>query len=308
MAVSLKVPETGGVGSVLRKLVLAAATLLGVGYIVVNIPVVVLLVSRFAEIPIVSTQNISELAGITLFLMGSVLLMILGCFFIIGGLQYYRGGAHQGVIFLGSVLASSYLLCLGIGSLLLVSQMNLSAILFIVSSVLLMVATATYMGHSIPFKLVGSILGIVGGILLAIALFNHQTLELIFDWNVSFPGPFMSISALEAIVVILGPVTAFIYPILADRREEPVAHAFLSIVALVYGIGTFIGSQILSFSFLDLLWKAPWLGPFHGVSQFIFGAVAFWSASLFLLMIGGIMLIVSSCIGFIFAAQEFAQF
>jgi predicted MFS family arabinose efflux permease len=117
----------------------------------------------------------------------------------------------------------------------------------------------------------------------------------------------MSIAAMEAIVVVLGPITAFTYSVLAERREEPVAHSFLSIVALVYGIGIFLGSQILAFSFLDLLWKAPWLGPFYGVPQLIFGAVAFWSASLFLLMMGGIVLIVCSCMGFIFAAQEFAQ-
>jgi len=306
--VSLRTPELGIVGSALRKLVLAAATLLGVGYIVVNIPIVILLSYRFSEIPIASMENVSALAGITLFLMASVLLMILGCFLIIGGLQYYRGSASQGVLFLGSLLASFYLLCLGMGSMLMVSQMSISTMLFIVSPVVVMGAVAIYMGRSVSFKLVGSVLGIIGGVLLAVAIFNQQSLKLVFDWGVPFPGPFMSIAAMEAVVVILGPVTAFTYSILAERREEAVAHSFLSIVALVYGIGMFIGSQILAFSFLDLLWKAPWMGPFHGAPQWIFGAVAFWSASLFLLMIGGIVLIVCSCLGFIFAAQEFAQF
>ena len=307
MTIPLRVPGMDGIESVLRKLVLAAATLLGVGYIVVNVPIVILLSYRFSQIPIASMENISALAGTTLFLMGSVLLMILGGFLIIGGLQYYRGSAPQGVMFLGSLLASFYLLCLGIGSLLMASQINLSAMLLIISPVVAMGAVAIYMGHSIPFKLIGSILGIVGGILLATAIFNQQTLNLVFEWDVPFPGPFMSIAAIEAIVVILGPVTAFIYSILAEHREEPVAHAFLSMVALVYGIGMFIGSQILAFSFLDLLWKAPWVGPLHGVPQWFVATVALWSASLFLLMIGGIVLIVSSCMGFIFTAQEFAQ-
>jgi len=301
-------PGIGGVEAALRKLVLAAATLLGVGYIVVDIPIVVFLGYRFFQIPIDSVENIGKLAGITLFFMASVLLIILGCFFIIGGLQFYRGGAHQGVVFLGSLLASFYLLCLGLGSLVMFSELNLGAMLLIISSVLVMGAAAVYMGRSIPFKLIGSALGIIGGILLAVAIFNHQILDPIFEWGVPFPGPFMSMTAMEAIVVILGPVTAFIYSILAERREEPIAHAFLSIVALVYGIGMFIGSQVLAFSFLDLLWKAPYDGQIlHGVPQWIFGTVAFWSASLFLLMIGGIILIVSSCMGFIFTAQEFAQ-
>jgi len=298
----------GGVEAALRKLVLAASTLLGVGYIVIGTPIVVLLGYRFLQIPIDSVEHIGKLAGITLFFVASVLLMILGCFFIIGGLQFYRGGAHQGVIFLGSLLASFYLLCLGLGSLVMVSQLNLSLMLFIIGPVLAMGAAATYMGRSIPFKLIGSVLGIIGGILLAVAIFNHQIFDPIFEWGVPFPGPFMSMTTMEAIILILGPVTAFIYTILAERREEPVAHAFLSIVALVYGIGMFIGSQVLAFSFLDLLWKAPYDGQIlHGVPQWVFGTVAFWSASLFLLMIGGIILIVSSCMGFIFAAQEFAQ-
>jgi len=303
----LKTPELGIIESALRKLVLAAATLLGVGYVVVNIPVMILLSHRFSQIPIASTENIGALAGITLFLMASILLMVLGCFLIVGGLQYYRGSSPQGVIFLGSLLASFYLLCLGVGSMMMASQVNLSTTLFIISPIFVMGAAAIYMGRSISFKLIGSVLGVVGGILLAVAIFHSQTLELVFNWNVPFPGPFMSFAAMEAVVVILGPITAFAYSILVERREEPVAHSFLSIVALVYGIGTFIGSQILAFSFLDLLWKAPWVGPFHGLPQWIVGTVAFWSASLFLLMIGGIILIVCSCMGFIFAAQEFAQ-
>ena len=298
----------GGVEGALRKLVLGATTLLGVGYVAVDIPIVVLLGYQYTQIPIDSATHIGELAGITLFLMASILLMILGCFFIIGGLQFYRGGAHQGVLFLGSLLASFYLLCLGLGSLLMVSQLNLSVILLIVSPVLVMGAAAMYMGHSSPFKLIGSVLGIAGGTCLAFAIFNHHILEPVFDWGVPFPGPFMSIAAMEAIVVILGPVTAFIYTILAERREEPVAHAFLSMVALIFGIGMFIGSQVLAFSFLDLLWKAPYEGEIlYDLPRWFFGTVAFWNASLFLLMIGGLILVASSCVGFIFAAQEFAQ-
>jgi len=307
LVASFKTPELGFIESALRKLVFAAATLLGVGYVLVNVPIIILLGHRVSQISISSVQNVSILAGITLFFMASILLMVLGCFLIIGGLQYYRGSSPQGVIFLGSLLASFYLLCLGVSSILVASQINPSMMLFVVSPVFIMGAAAIYMGHSVPFKLIGSVLGVIGGILLAFALFHSQTLELVFDWGVPFPGPFMSMVAMEAMAVILGPTTALIYSVLAEHREEPVAHSFLSIVALVYGIGAFIGSQILAFSLLDLLWKAPWVGPFHGVPQWIFGAVAFWSASLFLLMMGGLALIVSSCMGFIFVAQEFAQ-
>ena len=54
----MKVSGMGGVEAVLRKLVLAAATLLGVGYIVVDIPIVVLLGHQFSQIPMDSIQNV----------------------------------------------------------------------------------------------------------------------------------------------------------------------------------------------------------------------------------------------------------
>jgi hypothetical protein len=306
LGVSLKTPELGIIGSALSKLVLAAATLLGVGFVVINVPIITLLINRFSQVPITSTQNVSTLTGLTLFMIASVLLMVFGCFVIIGGLQYYRGGASKGVLFLGSLLASFYLLCLGLGSAL-ISGISLSTMLFIVGPVLVMVSVAVYMGRLVSFKLVGSILGIVGGVLLAGAIFNQQPFSLVFDWGVQFSGPFMSIASLDAIVVVLCPIAAFTYAIFAEHKEEPIAHSFISVIALIYGLGMFVGSQALALNFLNLLWKAPWVGPFYGVPQWIFGTVAFWSASLLFLMIGSIVLVVCSFMGFIFAAQEFAQ-
>ncbi len=293
--------------SALRKLVLAAASLLGVGYVVISVPVLVLLVYRFSQIPISSMENVNALASTTLLFMASILLMLLGGFLVIGGLQYYRGGAHEGVVFLGSILGCFYLLCLGLGSLLIQPQMNIYAMVLTVSPILIMGAVAVYMGRLVPLKLVGSALGIIGGVLLAFAVFNYRTLEVVFDWGIPFPGPFMAVPTLEAIVIGMVPVTGIIFFVLSGHKEAPVAHAFISIVTLVYGIGTFVGSQVLAFGFWNYLWKAPWEGPFHIMPSWVSNTVAFWSASLFLLMIGGIMLVVSSCLGFVFAAQEFAQ-
>jgi hypothetical protein len=55
------------------------------------------------------------------------------------------------------------------------------------------------------------------------------------------------------------------------------------------------------------VWKAPWLGPLYGVPSWVVDTTIFWSASLVLLEIGGILLILSSCLGFVFAAQEFSK-
>ncbi len=296
-----------GVESSLRKLALAAASLLGVGYVAISVPVLVLLVHRFLQIPIASMENVNALASTTLFFMASVLLMLLGCFLVIGGLQYYRGGAHAGVVFLGSLLGCSYLLCLGLGSLLIEPQVNIYAIFLTISPVLIMGAVAVYMGRLGAFKLIGSVLGIVGGVLLAFALVNYQIFEFVFGWGIPFPGPFMSVPFLEAIVIVMGPLAGFVFFVLSGHEEKPVAYTLVSIMTMVYGVGTFVGTQVLAFGFLNYLWKAPWEGPFYAMPPWVFNAVAFWSASLFLLMIGGIMLVVSSCLGFVFAAEEFSQ-
>lgn len=293
--------------SALRKLVLAAASLLGVGYVAISLPVLALLVERYFQTPISSMENVNVLASTTLFLMASILLMLLGGFLVIGGLQYFRGGAHHGVVFLGSLLGCFYLLCLGLGSLLIEPPVNIYALFLTVSPVLIMGAVAVYMGRLGAFKLVGSALGIVGGVLLAFAVFNYQTLEVVFNWGIPFPGPFMSLPVLEAMVVAMGPVAGLVFFVLSGHKEEPVAHALLSIVMLLYGVGTFIGSQVLALGIWNYLWKAPWEGPFQTMPSWAFNTVAFWSASLFLVMIGGVMLVVSSCLGFVFTAQEFAQ-
>ena len=48
-------------------------------------------------------------------------------------------------------------------------------------------------------------------------------------------------------------------------------------------------------------------GPLYGVPSWVVDTTIFWSASLVLLEIGGILLILSSCLGFVFAAQEFSR-
>ena len=142
---------------------------------------------------------------------------------------------------------------------------------------------------------------------MAIGIYNSKILELVFDWNVPFPGPFMSIVILEGFALILGSVTALVHSV-ARSREKPVTYVFLSIVALIYGIGVFIGPLILSFSFLNLVWKAPWGElALQGQPRWVVNTVIFWVASLGMLEIGGILLILSSCFGFIFAVTQFSR-
>lgn len=260
------------------------------------------------------TSEILPISGAVLFLVAQIVIVVTGIFLILGGLQYFKvGDPPQGVMFFGTLLASFYLLCLGIGSELLLTQLNLNIILLIVAPIIVMVGTAIYMIPSFRLRLIGSILGIVGGILLAFVMLDPPTLQLVLGgmdnmWNdVPFSGPFMSMSFLEGMAIVLGSVAALVHSIFAERKEDLLTHVIFAIAGLVYGIGLFVGSIVLSFSFLDLLWKAPWLGPFYNAPDWVFGTGIFWSASLLILVIGGVVLIVCACLGFAYAAQEFSQ-
>ncbi|MFQ6081640.1 MAG: hypothetical protein ACE5OW_08240, partial [Candidatus Bathyarchaeia archaeon] len=288
------------------KLVLAAACVLGVGYITSNMATLILLHYLLSQFTMSSVPIIIQMCGIILFMVASILLMVLGAFLILGGLQFYRRITPSGVMFLGVLLASFYLLCLGIGSAMILGLQSISVLLLIIGSVLVMAGAATYMAPSFSLKFVGSVLGIAGGILLAIVTFNLQVLRFVFvEWYVPFLGPFMSMTMLEAVAVVLGSVSALVHLILKRTKEEPVSHVLLSIVALIYGIGVFIGPLTLSFSLWDLIWKAPWLPPLHGVPGWVLKATILWSGSLIIPTIAGIILIVCSFSGFAFAAQEF---
>jgi len=298
-----------GMELTLRKLVLSALTMLGVGYIMVNLPVMILLGYFWSIIPISSQANIAAISGRILFIVASAISSGLGVAIVLSGVKFYEGNPTNGTAFLCVLFASFYLLCLGIGSTLLLPSGNLAGFLLLVAPILAMLGAATYMVPNSRFKLVGSISGIVGGALLAYALFNVRIFELVFDWGIPFTGPFMSLLTLEGIAVILGPVVAFIHSIVgANREEKPLAHASILLVALVYGIGMLAGSLILSMNLWDLVWKSPWTGPLSGLPEWVISTIVFWSASLFLIDLGGIILIITACLGFVFVAKEFSQF
>lgn len=307
-AVPLPKPELRDIKWTLRRFVPLTTTVLGLGYILPNIAIVLILSYILSQMSISSLQMITQISGIILFLMASIVMMVIGVAIIVGGMRYKnKKPSPKGIIFLGVLFASFYLLCLGIGSALLLSEINLNVGLLIVGPIFIMVSAAVYMVPSLASRLIGHTLGIIGGFLLAIVTFNFQTLGVATGWDVPFPGPFMSLTIMEGIAMILGAIAVAVYSSFAGRNEKPVAYVLLSIVGLIYGIGVFIGPLILSFSFLDIVWKAPWLGPLYGLPSWVVNTTIFWSASLVLLEIGGILLILSSCLGFVFAAQEFSQ-
>jgi len=300
--------EKMDIKGIINKFVALTTTVLGIGYILPNIAIVIILSYILSQTTLSSLRMITQISGIILFLMASIVMMIVGTTLIIGGTRYNkRKLAPKETIFHGVLYSSFYLLCLGVGSALLLSEINLYVGLLIVCPIFIMMSAAIYMVPSLSSRLVAHALGIVGGFLLAIVTFNFQAFGVATGWSLPFPGPFMSLAVMEGIAVILGSMTVAIYSTFAGRSEKPVAYVLLSIAGLVYGIGVFIGSLILSFSFLDIVWKAPWLGPLHELPSWVVGTTVFWSASLILLEIGGILLILSSCLGFTFAAQEFSR-
>jgi len=290
--------------SALRKLIFATMTALGIGYILVNIATTILLGYFLSEFTISSVQIVIEMCGMILFLLASIAMVTLGILFIIGGLQYYRGDKPKGVIFLGTQLASFYLLCLGTGSALLLPQINVYVALLIIGPIFIMIGTAFHVLRPFHFQLISSILGIVGGALLAFVILDLQIFVSVFgEWNVPFSGPFMSMTILEAAALILGSVAVSVHSILGKYRKSPVKYVFFPIATLVYGTGVFIGSLIHSLGLLDLIWKAPWLPPLYGVPAWVINTTIFWAAGLIFLSAAGIMLVISSYMGFHFATS-----
>jgi len=304
-----KSTKKGSVGEepLLKKMVLVAFTILGIGFILVNVPITILLGYSIAQFEISSQQIVAEISGKILFILASIALMVVGLLFVVGAVQYYERTITKGVVFLGTLVASFYLLCLGVGSILLIQETNIDALLMLSGSVLIVLSVALYIMPSSPIKIGGAIIGVLGGVVIARVIYNVSILELVFKWDIPFTGPFMSMAVLEGIVLVLGPIVALAHLFSSNHIEgKSLTHVFLSLIGLIYGIGLFVGSLFLSLSFWNWIWKSPWIGPFHEMPNWVLSTVVFWSASLILIAIGGILLVISSFVGFISVAQEFS--
>jgi hypothetical protein len=301
-------PGAGRLELLFRKMSLAAMTMMGIGYVLVNAPVAILIGDSILRIPIVSQTDVMAIAGRILFLTALTISTFLGVLFIFGAVQFYERNKVKGVIFLGVVLGAFYLLCLGVGSTLLLSELNPAALALAIAPMFVVASTALHISSSQRWRLVGSAIGIVGGIILAYAVSNLRAFDLVFGWGTPFTGPFLSLTFLESAVVILAPIVATVHTVFGySGKEHPIPHVFTLLVALVYGLGTFVGSIILSMSFWNLIWQSPWTGPFHGLPEWVANMIVFWSASLVLMDIGGVLLIAVACLGFVCMARELSK-
>jgi hypothetical protein len=291
-----------------RKIALAAMTMIGLGYVLTNAPVAILVGQSILTIPVESQPNISAIAGRMLFVMASSIVVALGLLLIFGAVQFYERGRVKGVAFLGVSLGSFYLLCLGTSSLLLLSEINPAALTLTISPLVVVLAAALYTSSNSRVKLLGSAIGTLGGVIFAYAIVNINVLDLIFDWGIPFAGPFMSLPVLESAAVVLAPIAATTHMVFSYAKEEMhIPHVFTLLVGFVYGLGAFIGSIVLSMSFWNWIWKSPWTGPFHSLPEWFMNMIVFWSASLVLMDIGGILMMIAALIGFIFVARELSK-
>jgi hypothetical protein len=284
---------------------------IGLGYVLSSIATIIMLNYSSSQYPIESVENIYWFSGIIVFIIASILLITVGVFVVFGGLKYLAGVVSQKIVFVGIMLSSFYLLCLGIGSALVLQEVNLLTLLLVATAILVVASATVYMIPSFRLKFVACFLGIVSGISLTTATLNTATLnnpvlDLALKLDVPFPGPFMSIAILEGLTIILASITALIYSLLGNG-EKPMIPVFLSMVSLIYGIGAFVGSLVLSLNFLNLVWKAPWELALYGKPDWVLSTVIFWAASLGMLTIGGILLILAACIGFVLATKQFSQ-
>lgn len=281
----------------LRKLVLVTGVVLGSGFILTNVAMSILLAYQTMQFSVSSSTQITSLFGTLLFLVASIILTILGVFLVVGVIYYYRWGAPEGILSLGILLGSLYLLLLGVGSVLLHS--GIESMLLLLSAIFFMIGSAAYMSTTFDFKFTGSFMILGAGILLATVLLNSPVWETVFaEWDAPFLGPFMSMNIIEAILMIVAPAAVLIDLIVKRRKEKSTVQIFFPVITLIYGMSMFIGTLFLTLNLWNLLWKAPWLGPLYGVPDWVFGATVFWSVALMILAVGGIFLGVSSFMAF----------
>lgn len=291
-----------------RKIALAAMTMIGLGYILTNAPIAILVGHSVLTTPIASQANINAISGRMLFVTASSIAVALGLLLIFGAVQFYERGRVKGVAFLGVSLGSFYLLCLGTSSLLLLSEINAAALTLTVSPLVVVAAAALFTSSSPRIKLFGSIVGILGGAILAYAIMNINMLNLIFEWDIPFVAPFMSWPVLESVAVVLAPIAATTHIVFSYAREEvQIPNVFTLLLGFVYGLGAFIGSIVLSMSLWNWIWKSPWIGPFNSLPEWFMNMVVFWSASLVLMDIGGILMLSAALVGFVHVARELSR-
>jgi hypothetical protein len=291
-----------------RKISLAAITMIGLCYILTNAPVAILVGNSILSIPIDSQLNISAIAGRMLFVMASSIAVALGLLLIFGAVQFYERGRVKGVAFLGVSLGSFYLLCLGASSLLLLSEINLAALTLTVSPLFVVAAATLYISSSPRAKLLGSVVGVLGGVILAYSIVNINVLALIFEWDIPFAGPFMSWPVLEGAAVVLAPIAATTHMVFSYAKDEMhIPNVFTLLVGFVYGLGALIGAIVLSLNFWNWIWKSPWTGPFHSLPEWFMNMIVFWSASLVLMDIGGILMMSAALIGFIYVGRQLSK-
>jgi len=287
-------------------MVSVAAVFIGLGYVLPSIATIIMLNYSSSQYPIESVENIYWFSGIIVFIIASILLIAVGVFIVFGGLKYFVGTFSQKLMFVGIMLSSFYLLCLGTGSALVLQEVSLLTLLLVATAILVVASATVYLVPSFRLKFVACSLGIFSGVFLTTVTLNTPILDLVLNWDVPFPCPFMSMAILEGLTIILASITALVYSILGNG-EKPIIHVFLSMVSLIYGIGVFIGSLVLSLNFLNLVWKAPWELALHGQPDWVLSTVIFWAASLGMLAIGGIILVLCACVGFVLATKHFSE-
>lgn len=297
--------------SIMSKFVLASVIMLGVGIVASNIATVVITGYKFSQIPPESAEKAAELSGLTLFLIAFMMLIITGVFVIIGAAQYNIDKTPpRRVVSFGVQIASIYLLFLSIGSLFL-SEMKLGLIL-LVSSVLIMIGVGVYISGAQRSKTIGSCIWAAGGILLAYSNFQFSPLESAFNWPLPFTGLFLSMPITEAIAILIVSLGMSVHTFFSEilKWESHLNKVILCAVGIIYGVGVVAGSLQFSLNILTYVWKAPWPpvplhpSPFYGLPEWVINTLIYWAASKIVLGIGAILLIVTSCLGFVGTMKE----
>jgi len=80
-------------------MIFGTLTILGVGYVLVNVAVAIMLSYFLSQSTISSVEIVIEMCGLTFFLIASIAMMMVGVVLIFGGFRYYNRDSQRGVMF-----------------------------------------------------------------------------------------------------------------------------------------------------------------------------------------------------------------
>lgn len=286
---------------VFRKLAVASSILIGLEFAASSLAALAVLAYYFLNTPISSVDNVVALTGTSVFMLAFIILIVVGALCVAGGIRYYaEENPPEKLVKLAMLSAALYILCLGVGSLF-SSDLTWPILFLILGAILIMLTAALHNPPSPLLKAAWTFTGVAGAILVGVSIMYFQPLAVVFPWDsIIFTGPFLSYPLLEGLAIILLGLAAYTPQFFKGTGETRASKLLFGVVAIIFGVGIFVGTLMLSLSLLNSGWKAVWgVPPFNEMPEWALNAVMYWAVELATMMFTSVIVIATALVSFV---------